>query len=45
MYEILDFDANFAAYTEKWIQMNKSKFKNIEQMEDAMPDVDRKSVV
>ncbi len=39
MYEILDFDANFAAYTEKWIQMNKSKFKNIEQMEDAMPEV------
>ncbi len=39
MYDILDFDANFAAYTDKWIQMNKSKFKNIEQMEDAMPEV------
>ena len=39
MYDILDFDANFAAYLEKWMQMNKSKFKNIEQMEDAMPEV------
>ena len=39
MYEILDFDANFAAYCEKWMQMNKNKFKNIEQMEDAMPEV------
>ena len=39
MYEILDFDANFAAYSEKWMEMNKKKFKNIEQMEDAMPDV------
>lgn len=39
MYDILDFDANFAAYCEKWMQMNKNKFKNIEQMEDAMPEV------
>lgn len=39
MYEILDFDANFGAYSEKWMEMNKKKFKNIEQMEDAMPDV------
>ena len=39
MYEILDFDANFAAYSEKWMQMNQKKFKNIEQMEDAMPEV------
>ena len=39
MYDILDFDANFAAYSEKWMQMNKKKFANIEQMEDAMPDV------
>ncbi len=39
MYDILDFDANFAAYLEKWMQMNKNKFKNIEQMEDAMPEV------
>ena len=39
MYDILDFDANFTAYLEKWMQMNKSKFKNIEQMEDAMPEV------
>lgn len=39
MYEILDFDANFSMYLEKWMQMNKNKFKNIEQMEDAMPEV------
>ena len=39
MYEILDFDANFGAYSEKWMELNKKKFKNIEQMEDAMPDV------
>jgi len=39
MYEILDFDANFAAYSEKWMQMNQKKFRNIEQMEDAMPEV------
>lgn len=39
MYDILDFDANFAAYSEKWMQMNQKKFANIEQMEDAMPDV------
>lgn len=39
MYDILDFDANFTAYLEKWMQMNKNKFKNIEQMEDAMPEV------
>ena len=39
MYDILDFDANFAAYCEKWMQMNKGRFANIEQMEDAMPDV------
>lgn len=39
MFEILDFDANFAAYSERWMEMNKKKFKNIEQMEDAMPDV------
>ena len=39
MYEILDFDANFGAYSEKWMELNKKRFKNIEQMEDAMPDV------
>ncbi|MBR6498052.1 MAG: hypothetical protein IKT23_00005 [Clostridia bacterium] len=39
MYEILDFDANFKAYLDKWIAMNKGKFKTYEQMEDAMPDV------
>lgn len=39
MREILDFDANFAAYSEKWMQMNRAKFSNIDQMEDAMPEV------
>lgn len=39
MFEILDFDANFKAYCEKWIEMNKGKFKTYEQMEDAMPEV------
>ena len=39
MFEILDFDANFRAYCEKWIDMNKGKFKTYEQMEDAMPEV------
>ena len=27
MFDILDFDANFKAYSEKWIEMNKGKFK------------------
>ena len=39
MFDILDFDANFKAYSEKWIEMNKGKFKTFEQMEDAMPEV------
>ncbi|MCR4622216.1 MAG: hypothetical protein K5663_09075 [Clostridiales bacterium] len=39
MYEILDFDANFKAYLDKWIALNKGKFKTYEQMEDAVPDV------
>ena len=39
MYEILDFDANFKAYLDKWITLNKGKFKTYEQMEDAMPEV------
>lgn len=39
MFEILDFDANFTAYSESWIQMNKGKFKTFEEMEDAMPEV------
>lgn len=39
MFEILDFDANFKAYTEKWIELNKGKFKTFEQMEDAIPEV------
>lgn len=39
MFDILDFDANFKAYSEKWIEMNKGKFKTFEEMEDAMPEV------
>ena len=39
MFEIFDFDANFKAYTEKWIELNQGKFKTYEQMEDAMPQV------
>ena len=39
MFEILDFDANFKAYLEKWIELNKGKFKTLEQMEDAVPQV------
>ena len=39
MYEILDFDANFKAYLDKWIALNKGKFKTYEQLEDAMPEV------
>ena len=39
MFDILDFDANFKAYTDRWIQLNKDKFKTYEQMEEAMPQV------
>lgn len=39
MFEILDFDANFTAYSESWIELNKTKFKTFEEMEDAMPEV------
>ena len=39
MFDILDFDANFKAYTDKWIELNKGKFKTYEEMEDAMPQV------
>ncbi|MBR4235446.1 MAG: hypothetical protein IKR85_05220 [Clostridia bacterium] len=39
MFELYDFDANFTAYSEKWIEMNKGKFKTFEQMEEAMPEV------
>ena len=39
MFDILDFDANFKAYCEKWIDLNKGKFRTYEQMEDAIPEV------
>ena len=39
MFEILDFDANFKAYCDKWLEMNRAKFKTFDQMEDAMPEV------
>jgi len=39
LFDIIDFDANFQAYTAKWLEMNKDKFANVDQMEDAMPGV------
>lgn len=39
LFDIIDFDANFQAYTQKWLEMNKDKFADVDQMEDAMPGV------
>ncbi|MBR3503973.1 MAG: hypothetical protein IKO07_06970 [Clostridia bacterium] len=35
----IDFDARFGRYAEKWIAANRSKYKNMDEMEEEMPDL------
>ena len=35
----IDFDAHFGKYAEKWIAENRSKYKNMDEMEDEMPEL------
>lgn len=36
---LIDFDANFQKYLRSWLKQNKDKFKNVDEMESAVPDV------
>jgi len=35
----IDFDAHFGKYAEKWIADNRSKYKNMDEMEEEMPEL------
>ena len=35
----IDFDAHFGKYAEKWIAENRSKYKNMDEMEEEMPEL------
>lgn len=35
----IDFDAYFGKYAEQWIAENRSKYKNMDQMEEEMPEL------
>ena len=35
----IDFDAQFGKYAEKWIAENRSKYKNMDEMEEEMPEL------
>ena len=35
----IDFDAHFGKYAEKWIAQNRSKYKNMDEMEEEMPEL------
>ena len=35
----IDFDARFSQYAEKWIVENRSKYKNMDEMEEEMPEL------
>lgn len=37
--KVIDFDAHYAQYAEKWMRENMDKFKNPEQMERQLPGV------
>ncbi len=36
---LIDFDAKFMEYTAKWLQKNRSRFKNEDEMEAHMPEM------
>ncbi len=35
----IDFDAHFGKYAEKWIAENRAKYKNMDEMEEEMPEL------
>ena len=35
----IDFDAQFGKYAEKWIVENRSRYKNMDEMEEEMPEL------
>ncbi|MBO4299053.1 MAG: hypothetical protein J5998_09655 [Clostridia bacterium] len=35
----IDFDAHFGKYAEKWIAANRAKYKNMDEMEEEMPEL------
>ncbi len=39
MFEILDFEANFKAYHQKWLELNSARFKTYEEVEEATGEV------
>ncbi len=35
----IDFDRHFQKYTEEWVKKNRSRFKNIDEMEEQIPEL------
>ena len=35
----IDFDSHFNKYVQRWMTENRSKYKNVDEMEAQMPDV------
>lgn len=36
---LIDFDGQFQAYLKTWMRENRSKYRNVDEMESQMPDV------
>ena len=39
MLKCIDFDKEFSLYAEKWIAANRKKYKNMDQLEEQIPEV------